>query len=128
MSLAHPAGWATAKDGTVSLRQYPGVKLAPGAKFDCMEAVYGVGEKGRGAERRSSPTSAAACAALFAGMTSPTRSSTTSAPGRRGPAAIGSIPMSSNCTACGCWPRARRPPAATSTSATSISGSIRPAT
>ncbi len=45
MSLAHPAGWATAKDGTVSLRQYPGIKLAPGAKFDCMETVYGVGEK-----------------------------------------------------------------------------------
>ena len=46
MSLAHPAGWATAKDGCASLRQYPGVKLAPGAKFDCMEAVYGVGKKG----------------------------------------------------------------------------------
>jgi hypothetical protein len=45
MSLAHPAGWATAKAGTVSLRQYPGAKLAPGAKFDCMETVYGVGEK-----------------------------------------------------------------------------------
>ncbi|MFZ1937090.1 MAG: hypothetical protein WCB27_21720 [Thermoguttaceae bacterium] len=45
MSLAHPAGWATAKDKTVSLRQYPGIKLAPGAKFDCMEAVYGVGER-----------------------------------------------------------------------------------
>ncbi len=45
MSLAHPAGWATAKDGAVSLRQYPGIKLVPGAKFDCMEAVYGVGGK-----------------------------------------------------------------------------------
>jgi hypothetical protein len=46
MSLAHPAGWATAKDGHVSLRQYPGAKLAPGAKFQCMEAVYGVGKPG----------------------------------------------------------------------------------
>jgi hypothetical protein len=46
LSLAHPAGWATADDGTASLRQYPGVKLAPGAKFDCMETVYGVGQKG----------------------------------------------------------------------------------
>jgi hypothetical protein len=46
MSLAHPAGWATAKDGKASLRQYPGMRLAPGAKFRCMEAVYGVGRAG----------------------------------------------------------------------------------
>jgi hypothetical protein len=45
MSLAHPAGWAVAKDGTISLRQYPGTKVAPGATFKCMEAVYGVGDK-----------------------------------------------------------------------------------
>lgn len=46
MSLAHPSGWATAEHGEVSLRQYPGVKLAPGASFECMEAVYGVGRAG----------------------------------------------------------------------------------
>ncbi|MCC6127380.1 MAG: hypothetical protein IT426_20665 [Pirellulales bacterium] len=46
MSLAHPAGWSSAKDGVVSLRQYPGAKLAPGATFECMEAVYGVGRTG----------------------------------------------------------------------------------
>jgi len=43
LSLAHPAGWATGKDGQVSLRQYPGRKLAPKERFACMEAVYGVG-------------------------------------------------------------------------------------
>ncbi len=46
MSLAHPAGWATAKDGIASLRQYPGKKLVPGESFECMEAVYGVGRAG----------------------------------------------------------------------------------
>ena len=46
MSLAHPAGWATGTDGEVGLRQYPGTKLAPGAKFQCMETVYGVGQTG----------------------------------------------------------------------------------
>jgi hypothetical protein len=46
MSLAHPAGWATAKDRTVSLRQYPATTLARGAAFECMEAVYGVGQRG----------------------------------------------------------------------------------
>jgi hypothetical protein len=46
MSLAHPSGWATAEHGDVSLRQYPGVKLAAGASFKCMEAVYGVGRGG----------------------------------------------------------------------------------
>jgi hypothetical protein len=50
MSLAHPAGWATAKDGTVSLRHHPGTKLAPGKTFDCMEAVYGVGRAGAARE------------------------------------------------------------------------------
>jgi hypothetical protein len=46
MSLAHPAGWATAKDGTVSLRHYPGTRLAPGKTLECMETVYGVGQAG----------------------------------------------------------------------------------
>ncbi len=48
MSLAHPAGWATGKDGQISLRQYPGARIAPGKDFPCMEAVYGVGAR-RGA-------------------------------------------------------------------------------
>jgi len=42
VGLAHPAGWATVEQEAVSLRHYPGVKLAPGAKFECMETVYGV--------------------------------------------------------------------------------------
>lgn len=46
LSLAHPAGWAQAEGGHVLLRQYPGVKLAPGATFRSMEAVYGVGDAG----------------------------------------------------------------------------------
>ncbi len=46
MSLAHPAGWATGKDGQASLRQYPGVKLAPGKTFNCMKTVYGVAKSG----------------------------------------------------------------------------------
>ena len=43
LSLAHPAGWNTQQPGEISLRHYPGVKLAPAATYDCMEAVYGVG-------------------------------------------------------------------------------------
>jgi hypothetical protein len=46
LSLAHPAGWSVAENGRVQLRQYPGVKLAPGKKFECMEAVWGVGKAG----------------------------------------------------------------------------------
>jgi hypothetical protein len=46
LTLAHPSGWAQGQGGEVSLRQYPGAKLAPGTKFRSMEAVYGVGEAG----------------------------------------------------------------------------------
>ena len=46
LSLSHPGGWATAKDGEVSLRHYPGVLLEAGETFSCMETVYGVGEAG----------------------------------------------------------------------------------
>ena len=46
LSLAHPAGWAMGKDGNVSLKQYPGTKLAPGGRFECMESVYGVAKAG----------------------------------------------------------------------------------
>ena len=46
LGLAHPAGWATGSDGQVTLRQHPGKKLAPGAEFACMEAVYGVAAAG----------------------------------------------------------------------------------
>jgi hypothetical protein len=42
VSLAHPAGFAHIENGQVVLRQYPGVKLAPGQRFHSMEAVYGV--------------------------------------------------------------------------------------
>ena len=44
-ALAHPAGVAEGAGGKVSLRQYPGVRLAPGKTFECMEAVYGVANK-----------------------------------------------------------------------------------
>ncbi len=46
LSLAHPAGIAGVEGGKVSLRHYPGARLAPGATFTCMEAVYGVGAVG----------------------------------------------------------------------------------
>ena len=46
LTLAHPAGVAEGSGGKVSLRQYPGVKLAPGKTFKCMEAVYGVAKTG----------------------------------------------------------------------------------
>lgn len=47
ISLAHPSGWAMGKDGNVELRQHPGVKLTPGEKLQCMEAVYGVAKAGQ---------------------------------------------------------------------------------
>ncbi len=47
LSLAHPAGFALRKGNTVVLQQLPGVRLAPGASFDCMEAVYGVAVEGQ---------------------------------------------------------------------------------
>lgn len=47
MALGHPAGWTAGKDGQVSLRQYPGTKLAPGKTFQCMEALYGVAHAGQ---------------------------------------------------------------------------------
>jgi hypothetical protein len=47
LSLAHPAGFALRKENAVVLQQLPGVRLAPKASFDCMEAVYGVAPEGR---------------------------------------------------------------------------------
>lgn len=47
MGMAHPSGWAMRAQGGVELRQYPGVKLAPGARFATMEAVYGVAGRGQ---------------------------------------------------------------------------------
>jgi len=46
LGLAHPAGFATRQGSEVSLRQLPGLKLASGARFDCMEVVYGVSKDG----------------------------------------------------------------------------------
>jgi hypothetical protein len=48
LTLAHPSGWATADGGELSLRHYPGTKLAAGQSFTCMETVYGVGQAGSG--------------------------------------------------------------------------------
>jgi hypothetical protein len=50
LSLAHPAGWNTQEPGEISLRHYPGARLPPGGRHDCMEAVYGVGQAGGGRE------------------------------------------------------------------------------
>jgi hypothetical protein len=46
LSLAHPAGFATRENKTVTLKQLPGKKLAAGERFNCMEAVYGVADDG----------------------------------------------------------------------------------
>lgn len=47
LSLAHPAGFAIRKGADVLLQQLPGARLAPGQRFDCMEAVYGVAPTGQ---------------------------------------------------------------------------------
>ena len=47
LTLAHPASWATQLNGFASLRQYPGEKVESGQTFHCMEAIYGVGAKGK---------------------------------------------------------------------------------
>lgn len=46
LSLTHPAGFAHVEGKDVVLRQYPGVRLAPGQSFRSMEAVYGVAQTG----------------------------------------------------------------------------------
>ena len=46
LTLAHPAGWAKAEGSRVTLAQYPGILLAPGQRFECMETVLGVGRAG----------------------------------------------------------------------------------
>jgi hypothetical protein len=47
VTLAHPSGVAEGAEGRVSLRQYPGARLADGGTFHCMETVYGVAPAGR---------------------------------------------------------------------------------
>ncbi len=47
LALAHPAGTAEGAAGRIVLRQFPGVLLAPGATFMCMETVYGVAKTGQ---------------------------------------------------------------------------------
>ena len=44
--IAHPSGWVTNQGKEVSMRQYPGINLAAGEAFNCMEAVYGVAGSG----------------------------------------------------------------------------------
>ncbi|MBI84241.1 MAG: hypothetical protein CMJ81_13650 [Planctomycetaceae bacterium] len=51
MSLAHPSGWAIGQEGRVLLRHYPGVVLAPGEKFHCMETVLGVAKQEQAREQ-----------------------------------------------------------------------------
>ncbi len=46
MSVAHPAGWATAEEKHIRLVQHPGVMIEPGETFKCMEVVYGVARDG----------------------------------------------------------------------------------
>ncbi len=50
LSLAHPAGWAMAKEGLLVLQQHPGVRLEAGSRFSTMEAVYGVAAAGAARE------------------------------------------------------------------------------
>ena len=47
VGLAHPAGFATAQDRGISLRQLPGANLSSGESFPCMEVVYGVSRAGQ---------------------------------------------------------------------------------
>jgi hypothetical protein len=46
VSLAHPAGLADVVGDQLTLRQYPGARLAAGDSFHCMETVYGVAPTG----------------------------------------------------------------------------------
>ncbi|GMW02391.1 MAG: hypothetical protein AMXMBFR84_35270 [Candidatus Hydrogenedentota bacterium] len=47
VGLAHPAGSVLRQDRNLNLLQMPGAKLAPGATFECMEAIYGVSGEGQ---------------------------------------------------------------------------------
>lgn len=47
VGLAHPAGFAKRCNQELVLQQLPGITLAPGASFACMEAVYGVSREGQ---------------------------------------------------------------------------------
>ena len=47
VTLAHPAGLVDVDGDRLALRQYPGVRLAAGASFLCMESVYGVAPMGQ---------------------------------------------------------------------------------
>jgi len=47
VSLAHPAGLTDVAGDRLTLRQYPGARVAAGAAFQCMEAVYGVASMGQ---------------------------------------------------------------------------------
>jgi len=46
VSLAHPAGLTDVDGGRLTLRQFPGVRVAAGGSFPCMETVYGVAPVG----------------------------------------------------------------------------------
>ncbi|MDK3157858.1 hypothetical protein QPK87_14935 [Kamptonema cortianum] len=46
-SLAHPAGWNMGQGARVELRQYPGEKIEPRARWQSMEAVTGFALPGR---------------------------------------------------------------------------------
>lgn len=46
MSVSHPAGFANASGGKISLRHYPGIVLKPEEHYECMETVYGVAKTG----------------------------------------------------------------------------------
>src|SRR6185295_16353208 len=47
-TLAHPAGWGMGRaNGSIELRQYPGMGLSPGESLDSMEAIVGVTARGK---------------------------------------------------------------------------------
>ena len=70
-TLAHPAGWATAKDGVVSLRQYPGRKVAPGERFGATWRQSTEWPRRARRGRRFFPSCAAACRRVLRGHDKP---------------------------------------------------------
>ncbi|MHB1483520.1 MAG: hypothetical protein ACYCYI_02555 [Saccharofermentanales bacterium] len=47
IAIAHPAGWTSAADGKIRLRQFPGKTIRPGESFQCMDAVFGAADNGK---------------------------------------------------------------------------------
>ena len=118
-ALAHPAGAAEGSGGKVSLRQYPGVTLAPAKTFECMEAVYGVAKAGA-ARQAFMAHLQSRMRARFQVMSSPTPSSSRLEPERT---AISTRPRSFSWTTSPKLPKDNAKRAAISICIRSTSGS-----